>query len=211
MRNKITTLIFDFDGVIANTDLGRYNLLKKILCEFDVELSNSIKRKDLIGLSTKAFLVKFSKKLNQYEIDKIIKKRHDLFFSNLDKYCIPYDHVKDSILHLHSKYDLAIVTTNSIENVIVQLKHLGIYKLFKWIVGRELCETKELKKTYSEIPNALNKKVYECIVIEDSDFGVNAAKKEGYFCFRFDPENTFGKGSEDDRIESYVELVKKLG
>lgn len=210
MRNNITTLIFDFDGVIANTDLGRYDLLKDILYEYDIDLSNNMINKDLIGLSTKAFLVKFSRKINRYERDEIIKKRYKLYFSNLEKYCIPYDDLKESIRYLYSKYDLAIVTTSSIINVIIQLKHLEIHELFKWIIGRELCENKELVKTYSKVPIAINRKVDECIVIEDSDIGIKAAKKEGYYCIRFAPNNDITKGSEDIIIESYKELVKKL-
>jgi beta-phosphoglucomutase-like phosphatase (HAD superfamily) len=44
------------------------------------------------------------------------------------------------------------------------------------------------------------------VVIEDSDLGVNAAKKEGFFCIRFDPNNSFNEGREDLKVSSYNEL-----
>ncbi len=55
MQSNIGCIIFDFDGVIADTDLGRYKVLKQILLDYDTELANSFNKKDLIGLSTKSF------------------------------------------------------------------------------------------------------------------------------------------------------------
>jgi len=207
MPNKITTLIFDFDGVIANTDLGRYKLLKDILLDYNSDFVNTFNRKDLIGLSTKAFLVNNLKHLSEAEIQEIINKRHELYFSNLSDYCIPYDNLNQTISFLSSKYDLAIVTTNSVENVTKQLKHLGIFELFNWVIGRETCENSNFKKTYKPISNIIKKKVSECIVIEDSDLGVNAAREEGYYCLRFDPDNLFQNGLENVKISNYKELI----
>ncbi len=116
--------------------------------------------------------------------------------------------MKKSIEYLSTKYDLAIVTTNNTENVKILLKHLEIIDFFKWIIGREKSENTDLIKTYDLIPAILDKKTNECIVVEDSDFGVNAAKKEGFFCIRFDPENLFEKGNENLKVSSYKDLVK---
>lgn len=206
MLNKITCLIFDFDGVIANTDLGRFKVLDNILQEYDIELSKSFIPKDLIGLSTKGFLVKYFENLSQVEVDEIIKKRHKIFISNLSDYCIPYEKMKESIINFHSKYELAIVTTNNIENVKIQLEYLGIINYFKWIIGREKSENKNLLKTYLHISKELNKEISECIVIEDSDIGVNAARNEDFYCIRFDPESNFKKGNENVKVNSYHRL-----
>ena len=133
MQNKITCLIFDFDGVIADTDLGRYKALKDILPNYDNELAKSFSKKDIIGLSTKGFLIRNSHTLTKKQVDEIVKKRHELFFSNLSTYCIPFKNMKDSIEFLSSKYDFAIVTTNSTENAKFLLRHLEIISFFKWI------------------------------------------------------------------------------
>ena len=210
MLNNKTCLIFDFDGVIANTDLGRFKVLDTILQEYDIDLSKSFVPKDLLGLSTKSFLVKNFENLNQLEIDKIIKKRHKIFISNLSKYCIPYEKMKESIVYFYSKYDLAIVTTNTIENVKIQLEYLGVINYFKWIIGREKSENENLLKTYHHILKSLNKEISECIVIEDSDIGVNAARNENFYCIRFDPENNFEKNSENEKVNSYSKLKDRI-
>jgi beta-phosphoglucomutase-like phosphatase (HAD superfamily) len=210
MRNEINCLLFDFDGVIADTDLGRYNVLKEILPDYDIELTKSFKKKDIMGLSTKGFLMRNSKILTGEQVDEIVKKRHELFFSTLSTYCLPFELMKESIECFCSNYDLAIVTTNSTENVKILLKHLGIIHLFKWIIGREKCETENFVKTYKKILPIIGKKMEECLVIEDSDFGVNAAHTEGFFCIRFDPENAFEKGNENLKVNSFKELRKTI-
>jgi beta-phosphoglucomutase-like phosphatase (HAD superfamily) len=204
-KKNNTCLIFDYDGVIANTDLGRFNLLKSILLSYNIRLPDHFTPMDLIGLSTKAFLVKNFPNLTYQEIDKIVARRHELFFLNLSEYCIPYEKMKKAIKYFSSKFDLALVTTNSVENVKAQLKYLEIIDYFKWIIGREKSESKGLIKTYALIPDILKKEISECIVIEDSDF--NAARKEGFFCIRFDPQNLFIKGNENERVNSYPELI----
>lgn len=210
MENKISCLIFDFDGVIADTDLGRFKLLKEILKDYDSELSDSLSKNDLIGLSTKGFLTKYSPKLSLIEIEEIITKRHKLFFSNLSKYCIPFENMAESIKYFNSKFDLAIVTTNDVANVKVLLEQLEILNYFKWIIGREKTENNALEKTYHAISKLLKKEVSECIVIEDSDFGINAARREGFYCIRFDPDNLFLKGNENRKVNSYKELKEEI-
>ena len=208
MENKITCLIFDFDGVIADTDLGRFKLLKRILKDYDTELSNSFSKKDLIGLSTKGFLKKYSTKLSLSEINEIITKRHEIFFANLSDYCIAFKNMAESIKYFNTKFELAIVTTNDITNVKILLEHLEVRNYFKWIIGREKTENKNLEKTYELIPDLLKKEISECIVVEDSDFGVLAAKKEGFYCVRFDPDNLHSNENENEKVASYDELKR---
>ncbi len=209
MERKITCLIFDFDGVIADTDSGRFKILKRILSKYDTAKIQSFSKKDLIGLSTKSFLKKFTNDLSDKDVDKIIKERYKLFYSNLSDYCIPYPNMKTTIEKLSSQYDLAIVTTNSKENVLKLLEHLGVLLFFKWIIGREECEN-NLVKTYTKVSGIINKNISECVVIEDSNYGVESAKKENFLCVRFDPDKIFDKRIEDFKVESYNGLTKLL-
>ena len=118
--------------------------------------------------------------------------------------------MQETIQYFYSKFDLAIVTTNSFNNIEVQLKHLGIIDYFNWVFGRDVCENNNLEKSYSSISKKTHKETSECIVIEDSDFGVNAARKAGYYCIRFDPKKRFNAGLENDRVNDYFELKHKI-
>jgi beta-phosphoglucomutase-like phosphatase (HAD superfamily) len=206
MPSDLNCLIFDFDGVIADTDLSRFKLLQKLLKPYGIDLSKKYELSDIIGISTKAFLSKKINSLNENQIEDIIKKRHNLYLNNLNDYCIPFDGMKELIKLYSRSYELVIVTTNSLETVSPQLKYLDIIDCFKWIIGNEICEDKNLVKTYKPIKNIINKLISSCIVIEDSDVGVKAAREEGYYCIRFDPYRRFQKTVENYRVSNYEEL-----
>ena len=45
---------------------------------------------------------------------------------------------------------------------------------------------------------------------EDVDSAVNAARKAGYYCIRFDPYDRFDPVLENDKAKSHPELKKKI-
>lgn len=210
MPNSISTLLFDFDGVIADTDTARFKILKKILPNYDHTLAKSFTRNELIGLSTKKFLLDKSNSLPEAQIDSIIRMRHMIYFSNLEEYCIPFPKMKETIRYFNSVFELAIVTTGGTENVKIQLQHLNIIDCFKWVIGREISEDGKFRKTYTPIPAIINKKLAECIVIEDSNVGVHAARKAGFYCIRFDPDRLYKNGKENEKVMDYPELKKRI-
>ena len=205
---KRTCVIFDFDGVIADTDLARFQILKIILKRYEITLTDLFYSK-LIGYSTKAFLKKNFSQLSEKVIDEIITERHNIYFDNLSKYCIPFKGMKETIGNLTEIFDLAIVTTNNHDIVSKQLKHLEIINHFNWIIGREFAEDKSLNKTYSKVSKIIGKLPTESIVVEDSLVGITAAESEGYLCIKFDP-NSRKKDSSDYIVTDYYELRQMI-
>ena len=210
MQKNITCLIFDFDGVIADTDLARYYILKDIFKEYEIDFSGQFSMKDLIGLSTESFLKKNFVRLSQEKVDNIVNEKHRLHFNHLDKYVIPFPHAKETLRYFYHRFDLAMVSANPQKNLGTLLNHLEITHYFKWILGREVCENKNLEKSYLPVASKIQRDVSECIVIEDSEYGVNAARKAGYYCIRFDPYNRFASGLENDRVKTHPDLIKKI-
>ncbi|MGM0530094.1 MAG: HAD family hydrolase [Bacteroidota bacterium] len=210
MKDTISCLIFDFDGVIADTDLARYYILSDILKEYGIDFSSHFSMEDLIGLSTEAFLKKNFTELGSNQIDGIVQKKHQLHFTNLEQYVIPFPDIKETLKYFHNRFDLVMVSANPYKNLEILLNHLGIEKYFKWIFGREVCENNNLEKTYFPIAAKIQKQVSECIVIEDSEYGVNAARKAGYYCIRFDPNTRFDPGLENDKAKNHLELKTKI-
>ncbi len=210
MQKNITCLIFDFDGVIADTDLARYYILKDILREYEIDFGEQFSMKDLIGLSTESFLKKNFETLSVEQVNEIVNKKHQLHFNHLDKYVLPFPHARETLRYFHTRFDLAMVSANPQKNLEILLNHLEITHFFKWILGREVCENDKLEKSYLPVASKIQRDVSECIVIEDSEYGVNAARQAGYFCIRFDPHNRFAKGLENERVKNHPDLIKKI-
>ena len=180
-------IIFDFDGVIADTDTGRFQLLDNILSAYNIDLQQKFTIDDLKGISTIKFLKDNFTYLSLVTINKIISDRRKLFFSNLDKYCAIIPGAVDTIRDLHlANYILSIATSNDAQMTQALLKYVGIEKQFYHILTREQTENKiSGKKDYRRVVEMLKKAPSECIVIEDSALGINSAKRAGFFCIAF--------------------------
>lgn len=180
-------IIFDLDGVIAETDTGRFELLAHILSAYNIALQQKFTTNDLKGISTIKFLKDNFTNLSLATINKIISDRHKLFFSNLDKYCSIIPGAIDTIHDLHlANYSLSIATSNDAQMTQTLLKYMGIEKHFYLVLTREQTENHiSGKKDYRRVVEMLKKDPSECVVIEDSALGINSAKRAGFFCIAF--------------------------
>ncbi|MFW5804451.1 MAG: HAD family hydrolase [bacterium] len=204
-------LIFDFDGVIANTDQSRFKNLSEILQRYNIHLPPDYFNK-LVGLTTVAFLKKYFPFLPEEQVKNISKERQENYYSNLAKYCIPFEGMKNTIDELSNHFKIVMVTSNAREKVITQLKHLNVYQYFDWIIGREDTENNKLEKSYLKVPSIIDKDPEKCIVIEDSEIGVQAAKEADFYCIKFVPLSTNDSNhtAHNDIARNYPELKKKI-
>lgn len=208
---KVNTLIFDLDGVIADTDKGRYIILRDVLQTYGIDIEKKNDVHDLAGISTLKFLKMNYPELSDFH-DEIVAKRHKLYLSDLDKYCIPYTSSADVIKNLNLKYTLHIATTNDTDIANTLLTHLKIRQYFKNVFGRNITEDQiDNIKNYKSTLVELGINANECIVIEDSEIGIHAAKKEDIFCIGFNPElkNTIFNIA-DLTVKSFLELEEIL-
>jgi len=203
--NKIENVIFDFDGVIADTDSGRFNLLQDLLKEYNLSIEDKFKPNDLSGLTTRAFLKKAYPILTDNNIDLIIEKRHSIFLSDLNKYCKPFDGVVEFIKLLYSlNKKLYLASTNDFAIIDILLNHLEIKLYFPDVFGRETTELPDGKKTYKKLIEYLNLDSEKSMVIEDSENGIKAAKHSKLFCIAFNPDgNEIIKNLADSDFVNY--------
>lgn len=179
---KTQCIIFDFDGVLADTEKGRFNQLSKLLLQRGIRLGERCREKDLFGLSTSAFLRKFFPEMSEREIEEITYIRHSDYLNNLPSYCIPYPYTGETVKELQKRgYRLVLATANETQAIPVLLKHIGLNGEFSSVYGREIMEDSNGDKSYYFLSQKMEYPPASCVVIEDSLVGVKAAKKAGYF------------------------------
>src|SRR3989338_9286093 len=80
-----TAVIFDFDGVIVDSEGEKFKVLNKLLKPYKL----AVKKKDfekMVGKKTPAFLKEyFGNKLNEEEMRIVEEKRRDLLVKNIEK------------------------------------------------------------------------------------------------------------------------------
>ena len=190
MKNieRVTTILFDFDGVLGDTENGRYETYCEIFTEYGYDLRSRCQMENLIGFTGVGFMKKYFPEIPADIVKEMVNKRQKLYMENLEKFCIPFPGAQQTVKDLKGKgYFLALTTANSTATANKLLQAIGLQEYFDAVCGREICEDPVTKvKDYSRVPAQINKTIEECIVIEDSPVGVAGAKRGGFKCIAFE-------------------------
>jgi HAD superfamily hydrolase (TIGR01509 family) len=107
-------------------------------------------------------------------------------------------------------FRLALATSSYTEYAQLVLEKLGIDSVFdKMVTGNDVSKGKPDPEIFLKAAEQLGVLPEECMVIEDSGFGVQAAKKAGMFCFGFRSPNSMNQDlSMADRIVDDIGEVR---
>jgi len=184
----IKAVLFDMDGVIADTELSRLELLKEILKQRGKAHSvlDELIPKDIAGLNTPEFLKSIlGDKLGDDEIDEIKQKRYEEFHKNPDKYIKPIEGIEELVKALHNKGVILVglATSSRKKEAELILKTVEIDNYFNDMVcGDEVKNRKPDPEAYLKLLEKICVKKNEAIIIEDSNKGIIAAKNAGIRC-----------------------------
>jgi len=183
----IKGVIFDFDGVIIDSEPLRYKAYRKLfLDEFNVNLPDDYT--NILGKrqreNIKSFLDMFELK---GDVDKLIKKRRSILDEIFTKQesIIPIKGVLGFIKFLKKhKIKIAIASSSSLSYIKPILKYLKIDNLIDLIVcGEMVKKSKPEPDIFLLTVERLGLNKCECVIIEDSLNGLLAAKRAGIRCF----------------------------
>lgn len=175
--------IFDFDGVIIDSEHLKYQTYKRL---FKEEYSIILPDKDdtIIGRTSKKNINYFLKKYNlQGNLEELIHKRNILLTKTFSK----GENIKtlpgffNFLENLKSSdYKLAIASSANKDYINKTLDYLNLTNVFDIIVSGEMVnKSKPNPEIFIQTAKKLNKRNEDCIVIEDSINGLIAAKSAG--------------------------------
>jgi HAD superfamily hydrolase (TIGR01509 family) len=180
---KYQGVIFDMDGVLLDATEWHYEALNEALDPFGFAISREQHLKRFDGLSTKKKLEILSKEFNlPYELHEIISEtKQDRTLRIAAKKCYP--NVSHLILLSQLKsLGLKIgLCTNSIRETTEQmLKYAHLFDLIDVIVtNQDVATPKPAPEGYLLTCSKLGFSPDQVLVVEDGDYGVEAAKAAG--------------------------------
>lgn len=172
----IKAVIFDFDGVVVDTETAKFKELQRLLKGTGCVLKKK-DFKDMIGRKTGVFLSTKFPCLDNAKIDQIVALRRKRQFAGIQGKLITG--IRTLLAFIKSKKIKIALATGSTRKVINKiLKEKKIQNFFDIITaGEDFKESKPSPESYKATLKKLKMHPSEVIVIEDAPAGIKAAKK----------------------------------
>lgn len=175
--NKITTLLFDLDGTLIDTN---ELIIQSFLHVLDKYYPEQYKREDVLPFMGPTLIETFGG-MNSEKMDEMIQMYRDFNVSKHDSMVIAFDGVVDTLKALKAEgYKLAIVTSKLRKVAKMGTELTKIDEYFDVFVGHD--DVKEHKPNPEALFVAMKKlgsKPEETMMIGDNFHDINAAKAAG--------------------------------
>jgi HAD superfamily hydrolase (TIGR01509 family) len=209
----MNAVMFDMDGVLLDSEIPSFALLHKTLTEKGIKITLDDLLADYTGMSSNVIYTMLIERfgLNQ-TVDEFRAEHHRIsgnYYSDGDLSPMPglipfMDYL------CQKKIKMAVVSSTSGKDVLCALNRLSLIKYLDVIVTGDMVKhTKPSPEGYLTAIRYLQSKPADCLVIEDSPVGIQAAKNADVFVVGFKAskhaQDTSGAGKE---IASYEELYQ---
>ncbi len=205
-------ILFDNDGVLVNTEHLYFKSNVVILNSMGISLEEKRYREIMIK-GQSAFLLAEEKGFDNFTIEKFRDKRNELYQHYLCTEDIAIVGVKDVLSELNKKYNMGIVTSARRQDFDLLHKGRGIIENMDFILcSGEYKRSKPYPDPYLAGMKKFNAEKEECIIIEDSERGLQSAYKAGIDCVIVHNEFTVSHDFNHAicRIEKFEELLNLL-
>jgi HAD superfamily hydrolase (TIGR01509 family) len=206
-NKKIKAVIFDRDGVILDSESINIGSAVKAFQELGIEIEE--KEKDwIIGRHTDDYIKLFLEKYD-FTYEEFRKIQKEALYELLDT--IPlFDKTILLIRKLHKqKIPLAITTSAGLESTLRILKNADLENIFDVIVTHENYEKRKPNpESYEITAKKLKLSPKDCVVIEDSSIGIEAAKTAGMKCIAI--PNEYTKNQDFSKADLIINSAEKI-
>jgi len=184
LRQSKKIVLWDMDGVISDSYCFHFDAWRKTFAKRSVEFAEE-DFADLFG-SRNDFIIGsvMGKQVPKRIVRSMIREKEEVFRRRAMGRIKPFRGVVALLDALKKgNFKLGLVSSASMENIDLALSELNLTGTFDCIVsGQDVTESKPSPQIYLLAAEKLQTLPSDCVVIEDSPLGVNAAKTAGMKC-----------------------------
>jgi beta-phosphoglucomutase len=182
---KYDAILFDFDGVLADTEPLHYECWKQILEPFGIHLNWPFYQARCIGVSDRTMVERLAAErvppLPLEEVMPAYYSKLGMFRSKIETNPPFLEDTMELIRELSAlqRYKLGVVSSSGRSEVELPIERAGLHSYFQvFVCGKEVKHLKPAPDPYLRGAELLGAK--RPLVVEDSDAGVESARAAGF-------------------------------
>ena len=177
----LKAVIFDRDGVIVDSEYANVEAARQTFAQLWITIDEE-DVKAIVGRHPQDYILHFHKKYGDFSDESFAKIVAPIYFDLLDK--TPFITPAVNLIHrIKDDITLALNTSAELENTQSLLKRGTLEDLFVALTTKEdTTNRKPLPDSYLLSAQKLGVDPSECVAIEDSEIGLQAAKAAGMKC-----------------------------
>jgi HAD superfamily hydrolase (TIGR01509 family) len=177
-------IFWDNDGVLVDTEGLYYRATREVLAGVGVPLSEDEFVELFLRRAVGAWHLAEARGVEATRLAELRRERDDLYGALIDAGAIAIPGVVDSVRRLAERYRMAIVTSCEPQHFRRIHRDPAFLGLFEFILTRsDYRESKPHPEPYLLALERSGLSPEECLVIEDSERGLRAAKAAGLTCW----------------------------
>jgi HAD superfamily hydrolase (TIGR01509 family) len=187
----LKAIIFDFDGVLADTEPLHFKMFQRVLHEEGLPLSEQDYYQKYVGLDDKGcfqgILLAHGRPAPLETVRRLVERKAALMLEQIKVTPVMYPGIEDFVKWAAGRYRLAIVSGALRHEIELILKSVALRSCFEHITAAEdIRNGKPDPEGYRHALQALNRRAAvqasDCLVIEDTIAGIQAAHAAGMRC-----------------------------
>ena len=191
----LRAVLFDCDGVIADSEHLHFDLFKKVLKEdLGVEITQAEYVEKYLAMDDRGCFTAVcrdkGKTLSEAELTKLIARKTEIYKKTAAQNLVILPGVVEFVMAVAQKYPIAMASGALKDEVLLMIGAAGIRDYFDAVIAAEdVTNGKPAPDAYLKALAEINKKYpgkniqpQECLVVEDSKHGITSAHTAGMKC-----------------------------
>lgn len=183
---EITTIIFDMDGVLSDTQNLHALAESALLKQYGIHLTPDEITRRFAGYSDHEFYATVFREagIDHVDVQKVAQEKWGPFLEQAPGHIQAIPGAIDTVIRLHQAgYTLGVASASIPEFIHIVVQELGIATYFNTLTsGKEVQNGKPAPDIFLLAAERLGRRPAECLVIEDGVNGMIAAQRAGMKC-----------------------------
>jgi HAD superfamily hydrolase (TIGR01509 family) len=183
----IKAVVFDFDGVLADSELFHLQACQEVLSPLGVTLTREEYYANYLGYDDVQFFTRLGEaygwNMDEQQLEALIAEKGRVFDECIESADVLYPEAARCVERLATAFPLGIASGALRHEIEAILRRGGLTAYFRFIVASgDTAHTKPAPDPYLLAAELHGMPPAACVAIEDSRWGIESAKSAGLVC-----------------------------